>query len=1212
MKGGKRGAGQPWTREEEWRGRRRRPAVSRHASGALLPPSADAAQSRRPRRPRRGRREAVRGRGGDPAASACAPRQGSAGAGGGGVGRRGPPFQSVSSLGRPLPHARASPSSPSPTAEPFWARQRAEREQALKGGVAPAPAASATGAGGRPAPRRARAEAAEFRAPANDELPLRAAAAAAARAAAVEAEAALTARAGGAARGAAQFGAERRAPPPPQPPPPADDASPLFVEDAAVRDALAADILRHATVAAAVDEGGEAGDAAAADATPKKAPLKPRAKKAAAADAAAEATSTSSSSTTTTTGSDDGDAGDEPRALRLTPAELAALAADPPGDPAPPYIHVVTDARDAERVASILTSSLCRGRVFACDTEVAGIDIAKESPCGHGAVISFTIYCGDDVHFGAQGLQEGEAPVNQLFVDTLLGGDADAAAPIFAAFKPFFEDATILKAWHNYSFDRHVLGNAGIDVKGFAGDTMHMARLFDSSRGRVRGKGYSLESLSNDAEILLGSAAAAAESRGGGAARARGRPAAGAPASAEPSGDDSMTRSKTSMKALFGEPNKKKDGSDGKLVVVPPVDALQTSPSTRGKWIRYAALDAKATHDLRDALEARLRSMRVDADRALADATPVGAPTYTMWNLYVDYWRPFGELLTDMEAAGVYVDRDHLAAAQTRAEADREAAKAAFRAWAASRVDGAEFMNVTSGPQVRQLLFAGAPSGGATGGAADSGGVPLARVFKVPNTTGFIEEGKAKPLKNREITLHGVWGPDARSPLEPAVRTPSGAPAVSTPVLRALAGKPGAAKRALDERRGLAAGVVDDAPDLAAVLADGGDSDADAPAAAAVAAAPALHAEAKALGVGPLYAACGGGEAGLAACAAVDALVEGAAIDTLLSNFIVPLQGDAIATRDPATGRLDRVHCSLNINTETGRLSARRPNLQNQPALEKDRYRVRRAFTADVASGKTLVVADYGQLELRLLAHMAGCESMLAAFAAGGDFHSRTALSMYDYIRADVDAGRVVLETGDGGGGGGVPLLKDVYASERRKAKVLNFSIAYGKTAHGLARDFGTGLDEAEATVARWYEARPEVRDWQARMRAEAMDKGYVRTLLGRRRRLPDAARGAGAAPAARGHALRAAINTPIQGSAADVATAAMVQIGADPELAAMGWTLLLQVHDEVILEGPRGCVDAALARVVRLMERPFCHVNPLRVELMVDAKHADSWYEAK
>ena len=73
-----------------------------------------------------------------------------------------------------------------------------------------------------------------------------------------------------------------------------------------------------------------------------------------------------------------------------------------------------------------------------------------------------------------------------------------------------------------------------------------------------------------------------------------------------------------------------------------------------------------------------------------------------------------------------------------------------------------------------------------------------------------------------------------------------------------------------------------------------------------------------------------------------------------------------------------------------------------------------------------------------------------------------------------------------------------------------------------------------------------------------------------------------------------------------------MVQIGADPELAAMGWTLLLQVHDEVILEGPRGCVDAALARVVRLMERPFCHVNPLRVELMVDAKHADSWYEAK
>lgn len=99
------------------------------------------------------------------------------------------------------------------------------------------------------------------------------------------------------------------------------------------------------------------------------------------------------------------------------------------------------------------------------------------------------------------------------------------------------------------------------------------------------------------------------------------------------------------------------------------------------------------------------------------------------------------------------------------------------------------------------------------------------------------------------------------------------------------------------------------------------------------------------------------------------------------------------------------MHCSLNINTETGRLSARRPNLQNQPALEKDRYHVRKAFSADTAAGHTLVVADYGQLELRILAHMAACGSMMTAFELGGDFHSRTAYAMYDYIRADVEAG---------------------------------------------------------------------------------------------------------------------------------------------------------------------------------------------------------------
>ena len=121
----------------------------------------------------------------------------------------------------------------------------------------------------------------------------------------------------------------------------------------------------------------------------------------------------------------------------------------------------------------------------------------------------------------------------------------------------------------------------------------------------------------------------------------------------------------------------------------------------------------------------------------------------------------------------------------------------------------------------------------------------------------------------------------------------------------------------------------------------------------------------------------------------------------------------------------------MNLNTETGRLSARRPNLQNQPALEKDRYGVRKAFQA--APGCKLIVADYGQLELRVLAHMSNCRSMLDAFKAGGDFHSRTAMGMYPHVAEACKRGDVLLEWDDSRGAAPVPLLKSVFANERRK-----------------------------------------------------------------------------------------------------------------------------------------------------------------------------------
>ena len=205
---------------------------------------------------------------------------------------------------------------------------------------------------------------------------------------------------------------------------------------------------------------------------------------------------------------------------------------------------------------------------------------------------------------------------------------------------------------------------------------------------------------------------------------------------------------------------------------------------------------------------------------------------------------------------------------------------------------------------------------------------------------------------------------------------------------------------------------------------------------------------------GMAYDQFGGGQAGAAACEAIAALVGVGAIDTMLSNFILPLQENA----DDSS----RIHCSLNLNTETGRLSSRQPNLQNQPALEKDQYRIREAFTAE--EGKTLVVADYGQLELRLLAHMTECKSMIDAFASGGCFHSRTAMGMFDHVKAAVDSGECLLEWDYSKGEPPAPLLKDKFGSERRRAKTLNFSIAYGKTIFGLSKDWGVSREEVSTS----------------------------------------------------------------------------------------------------------------------------------------------------
>ena len=336
-------------------------------------------------------------------------------------------------------------------------------------------------------------------------------------------------------------------------------------------------------------------------------------------------------------------------------------------------------------------------------------------------------------------------------------------------------------------------------------------------------------------------------------------------------------------------------------------------------------------------------------------------------------------------------------------------------------------------------------------------------------------------------------------------------------------------------------------------------------------------------------------------CEALFSLCSIGSIDTMIANFLTPLQ--KFCDED------SRVHCQLNLNTDTGRLSSRRPNLQNQPALEKDKYKIRQAFQS--SPGHNLIVADYGQLELRILASLTDCRSMIEAFELGGDFHSRTALDMFDYIQDAVKSEEVLLEWDYSQGDPPKPLLKDKYASERRKAKTLNFSIAYGKTAHGLSQDWGVSKDEAEQMLKRWYDARPEVENWQRVTKETAKNHAHTRTLHGRYRQLPKARSGnMGAVNAA----LRASINTPIQGGAADVAMMAMIKINNSQKLKDLGWILLLQVHDEVMLEGPEETAEEAFEEVMECMQEPWVFgLNKTAVPLLVDGSCSHkTWYEAK
>jgi DNA polymerase-1 len=279
----------------------------------------------------------------------------------------------------------------------------------------------------------------------------------------------------------------------------------------------------------------------------------------------------------------------------------------------------------------------------------------------------------------------------------------------------------------------------------------------------------------------------------------------------------------------------------------------------------------------------------------------------------------------------------------------------------------------------------------------------------------------------------------------------------------------------------------------------------------------------------------------------------------------------------PETGR---IHTSFNqVGAATGRLSSSDPNLQNIPIRTARGGSIRRAFVA--APAHVLLVADYSQIELRLLAHLSGDPLFVEAFERGGDIHRQTAALIFGVAQDQVTV------------------------EMRARAKTINFAPIYGQGPFALSRQLGITQDEARAFIAHYFARFAGVRDWLDRTVAQARAQGYVETIFGRRRYIPELK---DRNFSVRAFGERTATNSPLQGSAADLIKVAMIRIHGALRAGGLGARLLLQVHDELILEVPDAEREDARTMVKREMEGAAF----LRVPLVVTLGEASDWLDAK
>ena len=305
----------------------------------------------------------------------------------------------------------------------------------------------------------------------------------------------------------------------------------------------------------------------------------------------------------------------------------------------------------------------------------------------------------------------------------------------------------------------------------------------------------------------------------------------------------------------------------------------------------------------------------------------------------------------------------------------------------------------------------------------------------------------------------------------------------------------------------------------------------------------------------------------------VDLILEYRGVKKLLSTYVEALPQLVNRT----TGR---IHTSFNqAVTATGRLSSTNPNLQNIPVREEMGRRIRRAFIPS-DSDHLLLSADYSQVELRLMAHLSGDESLIAAFAHGEDIHAATAAKLFNKT------------------------LDEVTSEERRRAKTANFGIIYGISAFGLSQRLEIPRKEAKDIIDGYFESYPKVKEYMDDVVAKAKEEGFVSTIFGRRRYLNDIS---SHNAVARGLAERNAVNAPIQGSAADIMKIAMINVHRRFAAEGIRSKVILQVHDELVVDMLRSEQERVAAIVTECMESAAA----LKVRLVVDYGVGDNWLEA-